>query len=524
MKRAKSSEQAAQQPSTSERFIRTLLDNLPGMAYRCANDRPWTMQFVSDGCEVLTGHEAEYVAGGEFLWTSLIHADDLTAARAAVNKAIAIGGKFDIQYRIVDKSGQEKWVREQGCGVSDEHGNIVAIEGYIDDVTPIKEAARALAQSEKFYQEEIRQRHEKLNVTIDNAPIGIVTYRCGGTFERVNHAFCEMTGYSAVELQEMVLEDLTDPIHLNETTEFLGRVQRGEIDTYSQNSRYICKDGTKIDVRVINAATHDATGRPNVIISQVTDISSQIKAQSEIRRQHELLAHADRLHTLGEMATGIAHEINQPLTAISLFAHTGKRRYEAGEFDRLPEIFEKLGQHSKRAGAIVERIQHMGRRTESARVLAQLNEVIKDVVILAEVDARSSEIEIQLNLAEYLPEIRVNIVQIHQVALNLLRNGMDAMRALGCRNGNIIEVCTRQLADGYLEVAVSDSGCGISNQLAEHLFDSFLTTKSSGLGMGLPISRAIISAHGGQLLFRNNPTCGATFTFTLPVVLSENPR
>lgn len=374
-----------------QRFTETLLNSLSGMAYQCANDQAWTMRVVSDGCESLTGYDRESVSETDFRWADLIHQDDIEPARAAVNAAIEAGEKFDIQYRIIDKLGREKWVREQGRCIKTGDDGAKIIEGYIDDIAPIKNAA--------------------------------------------------------VEI-----------------------------------------------------------------------------AQSEIRHQHEQLAHADRLYMLGEMATGMAHEINQPLTAISLFAQTGKRLYEAGEYDRLQEIFDKLSRHSRRAGAIVERIQSMGRHKEGARKTVDLNDLIEDAVVLAEVDARTSDINVELELAQGLPDVRVDVVQIHQVALNLLRNGMDAMRIPGQRGENTIRVRTCQSDNGLVEVAVTDSGSGVDDKVADQLFDPFLTTKSSGLGMGLPISKAIITAHGGQLTFRNNEGQGATFTFTLPAVTRHGDR
>ncbi len=518
MKKFQEITQDLTQLTEQRRFTETLLNNLPGMAYRCADDRPWTMVFVSNGCEALTGHKRSAVMDTGFGWADLVHPDDLEAARATVNAAAAAGEQFDIQYRIIDKFGQQKWVREQGCGIDADNGSAQMLEGYIDDITPLKISASVLAESEEFYQEEVRQRRERLSVTFDNAPIGIVTYHCGGSFERANRAFCEMTGYSVGELKKKTVVDITEAEYRSDITTFMAKVRQGEIDTYVQQTRYVRKDGSVLDVSVVNAVTHDAAGQPNLIISQVADLTTQLKAQSEIRRQYEQLAHADRLQLLGEMATGMAHEINQPLTAISLFAQTGKRLFEAGEFDRLKVIFDKLSQHSRRAGAIVERMQTMGRRKEGAKTTIDLNDLVEDVVVLAEVDARTSNIDIELMLGKGMSSVSVDVVQIHQVVLNLLRNGMDAMRSLDCRNGNTIQLSTHQRDDGYLEVRVTDSGCGVSGEVAERLFDSFSTTKSTGLGMGLPISRAIITAHGGQLVFRNNETCGATFTFTLPAI------
>lgn len=376
--------------SDQQRFAEVLLRIIPGMAYRCENDRPWTMTYVSDGCEALTGYGSADVVNMRLGWADFVHSEDKDAARTTVESALGAHQPFDIQYRIIDRFGKEKWVREQGCGIYNETGSVEAIEGYIDDVTPLKSAIQKLADAEANYEEEVRQRHERL-------------------------------------------------------------------------------------------------------------------------------AHADRLHTLGEMASGIAHEINQPLAAISLFAQTGKRLLGARDFEKLQEVFDKLSQHAYRAGAIIERMQDMARHNRNVLHVVDLNALIEEVVDLAEIDARRSSIVIEFDPQNDLPKVKADVVQIQQVTLNLLRNGMDAMRSTGCHHGNAIQLTTRKLEDGFLEVAVKDSGHGVSEEVAERLFDSFSTTKPAGLGMGLPISKAIVTAHGGELAFRNNDISGATFWFTLPV-------
>jgi two-component system sensor kinase FixL len=276
------------------------------------------------------------------------------------------------------------------------------------------------------------------------------------------------------------------------------------------------KDGTDIEVNVLNTITHDVSGHLDIVIGQIEDLTPQIQAQVESREQREQLAHADRLNTLGEMATGLAHEINQPLTAISLFAQAGKRLYEAGSNDRLPEIFGKLSQHAQRAGAIIERMQTMSRQQESQKEIADCNALVLDIAKLAEAEAGIRDITIEVEVDEKLLLVVVDTVQIQQVALNLLRNGMQAMRSVNCRSGNTITLRTRLNNDGDIEVAVSDSGGGVSKRVAKNMFKSFSTTKESGMGLGLSITRAIVVAHGGQLGYHNNETGGATFSFTLP--------
>ncbi|HKJ20607.1 MAG TPA: ATP-binding protein [Woeseiaceae bacterium] len=248
----------------------------------------------------------------------------------------------------------------------------------------------------------------------------------------------------------------------------------------------------------------------------VTDITEQRAAESEAREHREHLAHADRLNMMGEMATGIAHEINQPLSAISILVQAGDHLIRTERYERLAEILEKLVRHAHRASAVIDRMQQMAKRHESVKETIDCDELIRDVTRLAEAEARVRDIEIEIDAQARLPVVSVDAVQIQQVLLNLLRNGMEAMQSIACRKGNTIGIRTRLSDDGGVEIAVIDRGSGVPEDVAEMLFSPFATTKESGMGMGLSISRAIVTAHGGNLNFRNNSDGGATFFFTLP--------
>jgi two-component system sensor kinase FixL len=164
----------------------------------------------------------------------------------------------------------------------------------------------------------------------------------------------------------------------------------------------------------------------------------------------------------------------------------------------------------------------MARRQESAKEIVDCNALVEEAAKLAEAEARIRDMTIEVVTGKELPSIVVDTVQIQQVVLNLLRNGMEAMRSVDCRDGNIIRLQTQLCADGDVEVAVIDKGCGVSEEVAESLFTPFSTTKESGMGMGLSISRALIIAHGGQLDFHNNDSGGATFFFSLPAANQED--
>jgi two-component system sensor kinase FixL len=251
------------------------------------------------------------------------------------------------------------------------------------------------------------------------------------------------------------------------------------------------------------------------------DLTGQHAAERERHALETRLARVGRFSLMGEMAAGIAHEINQPLTAISLFAQAGRRLVDSGNFERMGEVCTKLNEHALRASEVVERMQTMARQGENVKAVMDCNDLIDTAVQLAESEARIYDIQIEFDKGPGLAPVSVDGVQIQQVALNLLRNGMEAMVATeGDARSISIRTCMRE--DGQIEVSVSDKGCGVPDEHADKLFTPFSTTKSSGMGMGLSISQAIVRAHGGSIGFHNNDDGGSTFWFTLPAVKREH--
>ena len=281
-------------------------------------------------------------------------------------------------------------------------------------------------------------------------------------------------------------------------------------------------DGSMATVDFSLRPITNSAGQVVFLVSESHDITEQRLAEEEARHHREQIAHVSRLSTLGEMAAGIAHEINQPLTAISLFAQAGKRLVEAGNFEKMNDVCNKLNEHALRASAVIDRMQAMARQGETVKEIADCNEVIESAVRLAESEARIHDIQIEFVKDEGLPPVFIDAVQVQQVALNLLRNGMEAMADVDHREGRSVNIQIRVRDEENIEVAVIDTGPGVLEQNVEKLFTPFSTTKKSGMGMGLSISQAIVRAHGGQLDFHNNDTGGATFWFTLPVVKREN--
>jgi len=244
--------------------------------------------------------------------------------------------------------------------------------------------------------------------------------------------------------------------------------------------------------------------------------------QKEARETRERLAHVTRLSTLGEMATGIAHEINQPLAAVATYAQACGRMIRARTADEveLLETLDRISHEALRAGAIINKLKDLVRRRNSGQVPCSLNELVRDVAGLAAVDAHHKGLDLRLSLAENLPLVTADPVQIQQVVLNLIRNGIEAMD--GCPAQCILLVRTALSAAGVVTCSVVDNGVGVAAEEEEGLFTPFYTTKESGMGMGLSISRTIVRAHGGTVSYARNPDRGMTFYFTLPVEAEES--
>jgi len=229
------------------------------------------------------------------------------------------------------------------------------------------------------------------------------------------------------------------------------------------------------------------------------------------------LAHMARLTTMGEMASGLAHELNQPLAAIMSYIEASmqmlrSRGHAAAE---MLGAMEGAAAEAERAGKIIHRTKNFLRRTEPHQTSVSLNHLVQEAVALAARDIRLSNARLHLDLTSDLPPVLADRIQIQQVVLNLIRNALDAMQDTPL-DERALTVRTGRTSDGLIETMVSDTGCGLAPETVGQLFQAFFTTKPDGMGMGLAISRTIIAAHGGRLDAIRRSGRGATFTFTLP--------
>ena len=243
----------------------------------------------------------------------------------------------------------------------------------------------------------------------------------------------------------------------------------------------------------------------------------RLQAEERALRHQNDLAHVDRLNILGEMASGIAHELNQPLSAISTYCQSGLRMIKAGSenMEKLAHALEESSVQAKRAGKIIHRMQRFATKGKTHRTAIKINRVIRVAAGFIRPELDNHAIALQLDLARKLPSIKADGIQIEQVLLNLMRNAIEAMAGTANTSRRLV-VSSRRAAPDLVEVRVHDTGPGLDPDSIDKVFDAFHSTKANGMGLGLAISRSIIEAHGGRLWAVPAPGTGATFCFNVP--------
>ena len=244
----------------------------------------------------------------------------------------------------------------------------------------------------------------------------------------------------------------------------------------------------------------------------------RLQAEEQALQHQADLAHVDRVNIMGEMASGLAHELNQPLTAISTYCQAGLRIIAASEdkSDKLTHALEQASKQAQRAGEIIRRMRRFTGKGVVRRKPMDINRVINNAVSFVEAELNRKDIKLILDLADGLPAALADEVQFEQVILNLLHNAIEAM-FYGGDNTRILRVSSLHTGADTIQVTVSDTGPGLDAAAADSIFDTFFTTRKDGMGLGLAISRSIVEAHGGQLWADSTPEAGATFYFTLAV-------
>jgi two-component system sensor kinase FixL len=256
----------------------------------------------------------------------------------------------------------------------------------------------------------------------------------------------------------------------------------------------------------------------------IRDLTERQQTEARLQELQAELVHVSRLTAMGEMASALAHELNQPLSAIANYMKGGRRLLETGSAESaklLPEAMDKAAEQALRAGQVIRRLRDFVARGESERRVEDLRKLIEEASALALVGVKDRGVRVEYRFDPRIGFVLADKVQIQQVLLNLIRNALEAMESSDKRE---LVVSTAPAPQNLVAVSVSDTGTGISPEVSAQLFQPFVTTKRQGMGVGLSISRTIVEAHGGSIAAQPNPAGGTVFSLTLPVVTKEEAR
>jgi PAS domain S-box-containing protein len=380
-----------------------------------------------------------------------------------------------------------------------------------DDLQKKNRALQAENIERKHHEEKLREQAQLLDLTHDTIFVrdmnDVITYWNRGAEEQYGWKEVEALGRVSHQLTQTVF-----PAPLDEINAELLRTGRWEGELIHAR-----RDGTRVVVASRWSLQKGGQGDPIAILETNNDITERRRFEDALRGAQVELAHVTRLTTLGELTASIAHEVNQPLAAIITNGDACLRWLDRDvpQLDEVRNAVQLVINDGNRAADVIRRVRALSKKTDAPRAPLPLNEIIDEVILLLQREVLSHQALLRRELASELPLVLVDRVQIQQVIINLMMNGMEAMAAVTGRPRELKIQSQRDGADQVL-VAVQDSGLGIEPEHMDRLFNAFFTTKPTGMGMGLSICRSIIDAHGGRLSASNHVDGGAIFQFTLP--------
>ncbi|SHN66049.1 sensor histidine kinase [Bradyrhizobium erythrophlei] len=370
----------------------------------------------------------------------------------------------------------------------------------------------------------LRASEERWRSMFEASAVGIAVLDEQHHFAATNEALQKMVGYSDEELQSLGPLDITHQDDRETTQKLIEDMRNGKRQDLPTETRYRRKDSKVIWVRVSAARALDSGSSLQGIPAIIEDITERKSAEVAWHDARDALSRATRLTIMGELSASIAHEVNQPLTAIITNGRACERflGFSPPDLDEVKDAVGEIVRDGRRASEVLKRIRAMSKNTAPERGQVDVNHAIAEVLALTRDELQRHRVAVQTDLRSKLPTIIADRVQLQQVVLNLVMNGIDAMRAVTDRP-RILTVRSQLNDQGNVVVNVADSGVGLDPASRDRIFESFFTTKPEGMGMGLAISNTIIEAHHGRLWAESGSPFGAVFGFTLPLTAGASP-
>ena len=486
--------------AASERNLKLIIDTIPALAWSAGPDG--SAEFFNQLYLHFIGLSTEQARG--WGWTAAVHPEDLNGLAAAWQRIMASEAPGDAEARLRRYDGDYRWFLFRTNPLRDETGAIVKWYGVNTDIEDRKRAELELRRAYDSFSD--AQRLSKTG--------SFITDLVGDDHNWSEEAYriFEFDPRTKVSVQR-----IRDIIHPDDLTSFESVIARGMSGVDVSFAFRIVTTGSAVKhVRGIAHVVEQVEGRP-MFVGALQDATESMVAEEALSRARADLAHVARVTTLSTLTASIAHEVNQPLSGILTNASTCLRMLDADppNVEGARETARRTIRDGNRAADVIMRLRALFSKREFTPESLDLNEAAREVIALSLGDLKRSRVVLQSELAEDLPIITGDRIQLQQVILNLLRNASDAMLGLHDRPRQLL-IRTEREDGGRVRVSVRDAGVGVDAQSMNKLFDAFYTTKSDGMGIGLSVSRSIIESHHGRLWAEPNDGPGATFSFSIP--------
>jgi two-component system sensor kinase FixL len=440
------------------------------------------------------------------IFLSLLDLQDRDRTAKAIQQSIDTGCNFDVQYRVHRHSDAGHWVRALGAIVADADGGPARLSGVMIDI-----------DREKRFEDELRTRERHFRSILDTVPDAMIVIDEHGIMQFFSSAAERQFGYAEPEAIGKNISQLMPEPDRSRHDGYLARyLKTGErrIIGIGRIVTGMRKDGTTFPMH-LTIGEMQSGGQP-YFTGFVRDLTEQQQTQARLQELQSELVHVSRLSAMGEMASALAHELNQPLSAISNYMK-GSRRLLADSTDvnapKIAAALDRAAEQAIRAGDIIRRLRSFVGREASEKRVESISKLTEEAGALGLTGAREQGVMLRFNLDPACDLVLADRVQIQQVLVNLFRNALEAMANSTHRE---LIASNAKAADDMIEIAISDTGHGFDDGTHANLFQPFFTTKETGMGVGLSISRTIIETHGGRMWAETNQAGGATFRFTLP--------
>jgi PAS domain S-box-containing protein len=493
----------------AEGELRTVIDAIPAMAWSATPDG--AADFVNRGWVEYTNLSLEETKG--FGWSEAIHPDDRAAFVDRFQKAVAAGKAYEDEGRIRRADGEYRWFLVRGAPLRDETGNVVKWFGTCLD---IEERKRAEIERHQAGMESAR-----LASIVASSDFAIISKELDGRVTSWNAAATRIFGYTADEMIGQSITRVIPPELHAEEKEIIAQVKRGEL-VYNYETVRIAKDGSRIDISVTVAPLRDKSGEVIGASKIARDITERKRAEEALGRARAELTRASRLTTMGELAGSIIHEINQPLAAVVGNAEVCLRWLDRDPPDlaEARDAISRLARDGRRAVDVISGLRALARKSDLALTHVDINDAIREVLALLRGELEHGEVTLRVNLFAADRPVLGDRVQLQQVLVNLIRNGVEAMSAITDRS-RVLRISAQPIEAGEALVTVEDAGIGLDPAATDRIFDPLFSTKVNGMGMGLSICRSIVEAHRGRLWASPNLPHGTSFRFSVPFATPE---